>query len=617
MPIVYRRSGSIDNELRRLARTFPNECRIATLPNPSVGGKTPDFIHISSTQASAEKTKVLVIGGQHAREWAPPDALLAFAESLLNSYANNLGFVAGNWSLTSAATKDLVDQLDLYIAPMLNPDGRDYTLAAGANYNQTMWRKNRNPLPSGDVGVDVNRNHDMLWNFPTHYTAPAARTIRSKTAPSENTYIGPVAMSEAETKNIQWLLSTHAIKVFFDVHSCALAILYPWAIETTQTTDTTKNFSNAARWSNPGRRDSNLGRVYEEYAPALQQTAHARIATVMGAAITTATGSRYTVKSGIGLYPATGTAADYAFSTNVNEMLTFVIECGTTGAGPNGGAFHPNRAQFGVVKREVWASLASALDDVVRGVSSSTPPSQPPPGGGGGSSGGGGSGSGGGGSGGGSGSGSGGGGGSGSLLFGHGHRLFAGRAGVLNPAPSLYHVPGVTPLGVGTGFAAFSPLSHLGAPLPLVTAAGPAPAAPTPSASAPLPTLPPPPPAPRPPQPIYTGPPVHMMRLDPWQGRQHETIYGYLMDQSIDFTQIDRRYFRIEMTFNWSAGAVGGYITAFIQNHSFLGPRELEFEVPDVQPPTFGGIPQGWYDIQFLYWPLGWVVPAERPFQVL
>ena len=86
----------------------------------------------------------------------------------------------------------------------------------------------------------------------------------------------------------------------------------------------------------------------------------------------------------------------------------------------------------------------------------------------------------------------------------------------------------------------------------------------------------------------------------------------------IDFTQIDRAHFRIEMTFNWSAVvAVGGYITAFIQNFRFIGPQELEFEVPDVQPPTFGGIPQGWYDIQFLYWPLGWVMPAERPFQVL
>ena len=610
MPAVYRKSGSIDNELRRLARAFPNECRVATLPNPSVGGKTPDFIHISSTPASAEKTKVLIIGGQHAREWAPPDALLGFAESLLTSHANNLGFDAGNWSLTSAATKDLVDRLDLYIAPMLNPDGRDHTLAAGAGHNQRMWRKNRNPLPSGDIGVDINRNHNILWNFPAHYTAPAATTIRSKTVPSEGTYIGPAAISEPETKNIQWLLSTHGIKVFFDLHSCAHAILYPWAIETTQTIDTTKNFGNAVRWSNPGRRDSNRGRVYEEYTPALQQAAHARIAAVMQAAITTATGSRYAANAGIGLYPASGTGADYAFSTNVNQMLTFVIECGTTGAGPNGGAFHPNRAQFGVIKREVWAGLASALDDIVRGVASSTPPSQAPAGG----AGGGGSGSGSGSGGGGSGSGSGSGGGSHSLLFGHGHRFFASRVGPLNPAPALYHVPGLTPFGVSAGFAGFSPLSHLGAPPPLVTAAGPAPTAAPPTSTPTLPPLPAPPP---PSQPIYTGPPVHMMWLDPWQGRQHETIYGYLMDQSIDFTQITRQHFRIEMTFNWSAGAVGGYITAFIQNFSFIGPRELEFEVPDVQPPTFGGIPQGWYDIQFLYWPLGWVVPAERPFQVL
>ena len=49
--------------------------------------------------------------------------------------------------------------VDWYIAPLLNPDGYEYS-----HTDDRMWRKNRSPPPPGSrcYGVDLNRNWDVI-----------------------------------------------------------------------------------------------------------------------------------------------------------------------------------------------------------------------------------------------------------------------------------------------------------------------------------------------------------------------------------------------------------------------------------------------------------------------
>ena len=49
--------------------------------------------------------------------------------------------------------------VDWYIAPLLNPDGYEYS-----HTSDRMWRKNRSPPPAGSrcYGVDLNRNWDVI-----------------------------------------------------------------------------------------------------------------------------------------------------------------------------------------------------------------------------------------------------------------------------------------------------------------------------------------------------------------------------------------------------------------------------------------------------------------------
>lgn len=75
---------------------------------------------------------------------------------------------------------DLLQRVDIYLIPIVNPDG----------YAQVPpTRKNRRPNPDGSFGVNLNRNFPAAWN-----TLPS-----SDSDPAGPQYHGPFAGSEPET----------------------------------------------------------------------------------------------------------------------------------------------------------------------------------------------------------------------------------------------------------------------------------------------------------------------------------------------------------------------------------------------------------------------------------
>lgn len=55
----------------------------------------------------------------------------------------------------------IVNSREIFIIPMLNPDGGEYDIASG---DFKRWRKNRQPIPgSSSIGVDLNRNFGFKW----------------------------------------------------------------------------------------------------------------------------------------------------------------------------------------------------------------------------------------------------------------------------------------------------------------------------------------------------------------------------------------------------------------------------------------------------------------------
>jgi murein tripeptide amidase MpaA len=63
----------------------------------------------------------------HAREWGGSDICVAFATNLLKSYAARVPLKYGNKSFTAAQVATILEKLDLFVFPDVNPDGKAFS----------------------------------------------------------------------------------------------------------------------------------------------------------------------------------------------------------------------------------------------------------------------------------------------------------------------------------------------------------------------------------------------------------------------------------------------------------------------------------------------------------
>lgn len=387
----YVASDALGQRLRDLADSQPDVATVEALPHRTHEGREVQALRIGSGQAAS----VVVIGGVHAREWAPPDALLSLAEGLVRAYAagGSLDYpewvdrsapepiTYASWSVPADELARIVEGLTLVLVPLVNPDGRDFSLA-GTDELHRMWRKNRRPTAAGQAGpwcrgVDLNRNFDLAWDFERYYNVAAAREVRSSKRPCDpEIFIGPAAASEPETLNVQSLVERHRPSHFMDVHSYSRAILFPWGMDDDQGRDPTESFRNRD-WDRDGRhggRDG-VGGVYGEFLPPDLAAAHQAIGRRMRDAIRDQAGSdptarrrsMYAVKQALGLYPTTGTSDDWCVGLAMLDgpgrpIHGFCLECGIDQAPgdptDDEGGFHPDyRLKFPKIEREVHAAV--------------------------------------------------------------------------------------------------------------------------------------------------------------------------------------------------------------------------------------------------------------------
>jgi hypothetical protein len=377
----YLTAAEIAERVRALAAAHPAVSAVETLPQRTHEGREVLALRIGTGQTG----RLVALGGVHAREWAPPDALVSLAEGLVRAYAagealehpehRDGAVVYGAWSTPAETVRRIVEELTLHVVALVNPDGRDFSLAAPDDQHR-MWRKNRRPAAAGATGpwcdgVDLNRNFDLAWDFERYYNAAAALEVRSSKQPCDpEIFIGPGAASEPETANVQALVARVRPSHFIDVHSYARTILFPWGMDDDQGRDPTQSHRNP-EWDRDGRhggRDG-AGGVYGEFLAADVAAAHQAAGRRMRDAIRDQAGadptarrrSLYTVKQALGLYPTTGTSDDWCLGHGA-PVLAFCLECGIDQApgepADDDGGFHPDRRrQFPKIEREVHAAV--------------------------------------------------------------------------------------------------------------------------------------------------------------------------------------------------------------------------------------------------------------------
>jgi carboxypeptidase T len=205
----------VDAALTTLHNTYPGKTSIITI-GTSYGGNPIKALKISSNPGVNDPTKgdVVYVALHHAREWISVEVALYLADELLARYS------------TDATLHADMDRLQIWIIPVVNPDGYAYTTTDGSCSVPTsprMWRKNRRPNGDGTYGVDLNRNWGYQWGLLSG----------SSNITADDTYHGTGAFSEPETKVIRdFLNGLTNFKSFVTYHSFSELYLRPWSYTT-------------------------------------------------------------------------------------------------------------------------------------------------------------------------------------------------------------------------------------------------------------------------------------------------------------------------------------------------------------------------------------------------
>jgi len=144
--------------------------------------KISDNPHINES----DEPDILYVGLHHSREWMSTEMMVWLMEHILADYGVN------------DTITQIVDTRELWLFPVLNPDGFVYT------ETDRTWRKNMRDNGDGTFGVDPNRNYGYEWGHDN---------VGSSPDPDNILYRGPYPFSEPCTQIMRDL----ALDVGFDL----------------------------------------------------------------------------------------------------------------------------------------------------------------------------------------------------------------------------------------------------------------------------------------------------------------------------------------------------------------------------------------------------------------
>ncbi|NPD44154.1 MULTISPECIES: M14 family zinc carboxypeptidase [unclassified Lentimicrobium] len=230
----YRTYDEVLAELQQLAIDYPEICTLTDIGDSHGkeyfnSGMTnyEDYQHdiwmlkiSDNVNENEDEPAVYYMGAHHAREPISTEVVMGIVNHLLDNYG------------TDSDITNMVNASEIYIVPIVNPDGHEVVL----DQINTWWRKNAadnnndeifTSMSEGPDGVDLNRNYG--WEFGG---SGASGT------PSSDLFHGPGAFSEPEAYTMKELLASHHFTTGISFHSYSELVLFPYAYSaTTQAPD--------------------------------------------------------------------------------------------------------------------------------------------------------------------------------------------------------------------------------------------------------------------------------------------------------------------------------------------------------------------------------------------
>ena len=171
-------------------------------------GRQIFYVKISDNpNMDEDEPEVLYTSLHHSREPNGMSQLLFYMWHILENYPSD------------PVAKYLVEEAELYFVPCVNPDGYVYN-----NVNDPdgggLWRKNRRDNLDGTFGVDLNRNYGYEWGHDNSGSSPNTNS---------QTYRGPSAFSEPETRSMRDFCLEHEFRIGLNYHTFGNLLIWPWA----------------------------------------------------------------------------------------------------------------------------------------------------------------------------------------------------------------------------------------------------------------------------------------------------------------------------------------------------------------------------------------------------
>ena len=176
---AYHTYAELTDELHNLAAAYPNICRIESA-GQSVQGRELWWIKITDNiEIEEDEPEFHYISTMHGDEPVGMELSLYFIKYLLENYG------------TDPRTTSLVDETEIWIMPLMNPDGYE----AGSRYNAN--------------GVDLNRD------FPD----------------PKNDESSTITGRQPETQAVMNWAFDHTPTLAANFHTGALVVNYPWDVD--------------------------------------------------------------------------------------------------------------------------------------------------------------------------------------------------------------------------------------------------------------------------------------------------------------------------------------------------------------------------------------------------
>lgn len=196
---IYHTFDQTIDTLNALEKKYPAIVSRFTM-GKSVEGRELAGVRLSSKYPADSLPTAIFMGCHHAREHLSVEVPLKLAVYLAENYSKD------------TRIKNLLDTREVWIVPMVNPDGAEYDISTGS---YKLWRKNR---AKGGYGVDLNRNYSKGWGGQG-----------SSGNQSSDTYRGPSAFSEPETQAVRdFVKARKNTRTLLTYHTFSELVMWPW-----------------------------------------------------------------------------------------------------------------------------------------------------------------------------------------------------------------------------------------------------------------------------------------------------------------------------------------------------------------------------------------------------